>query len=55
MGVKKCQLDIIRDCVKDIWVELLKSEPMTGEFIGESFIVYPTTEFIFDQLDDLET
>ena len=27
------------DCVKDIWVELLKSEPMTGEFIGESFTV----------------
>jgi hypothetical protein len=43
------------ECVIDIWEELLKSEPMTGEFIGELFIVLPTTEFIFTQLDDLET
>ena len=50
MGVKKCQLNIIMDCVIDIWVELLKSELMTEEFIGESFTVFPTTEFIFNQL-----
>ena len=31
------------ECVKDIWEELLKSEPVTGEFIGESFTVSPET------------
>jgi hypothetical protein len=48
MGVKECQLEIIIDCARGIWVELLKSEPMTEEFIGESFTELLTTEFIFN-------